>query len=90
MTLYTALTLFTSQGVHLLTQSAAVSWGLSRNILLTKPHVTHKTVDIAAYRVTDFKTEIRCGQNVVQQIVVLLCGKYRLVLKVAIQRSEFG
>ena len=55
----------------MLTQSAAVSWGLSRNILLTKPHVTHKTVGIKSYKVTDFKTEIRCGQNAVQQIDVV-------------------
>jgi hypothetical protein len=58
-------------GVHLLPQSAAVSCGLSRNILLTKPHVTHKTVGIKAYKVTDFKTEIRCGQNGVQQFDVV-------------------
>jgi hypothetical protein len=40
--------------------------------LLTKQHVTHKTVDIKAYKVTDFKTEIRCGQDGVQQIVVFV------------------
>ena len=38
---------------------------------LNKPHVTHKTVGITAYKVTDFKTEIRFGQNVVQQIDVV-------------------
>ena len=40
---------------------------LSRNILLNKPHVTH----IKSYKVTDFKTEIRCGQKAVQQIGVV-------------------
>ena len=39
-------------------------------ILLTKPHVTHKTVYITAYRFTDLNMDIRCGQNGVQQIVV--------------------
>jgi len=66
MTLYTALTL--SQDTEHCTHTVNFTgcsfahtkcrslFGLSRNILLTKPHVTHKTAGIKAYKVTNFKT----------------------------------